>query len=86
MGGFKDTEYVVPLSLLAAAIVLCLPVLQLSAALGIALISSTVLLVLAPWFYLERRSRRKLKELLDKNDQLEGDQQVENSPRLRSDA
>lgn len=66
MGGFRDIEYVLPMSLLAIAIALCLPVVQLSPTLGIALIAAAVLVVLVAWIYSERRSRLKLKALLDK--------------------
>jgi hypothetical protein len=73
MGGFRDIEYVVPISLLAIAIALCLPVVQWSPAHGIALIAAVVLLFLVPWIYSERRGRRKLKELIDKDDRPIGD-------------
>jgi hypothetical protein len=68
MGGFRDIEFAVPLSVLAILIALCLPVLQLSPALFIALIAAAVLLVLVPWSISERRGRRKLKGLLDEDD------------------
>ena len=73
MGGFRDIEYVVPLSLLAVAIALCLPVVKLSPALGMFLIGAVVVLVLVPWFYSGRRGRRNLRELLDKVDHFRGD-------------
>ena len=73
MGGFRDIEYVVPMSLFAVAMALCLPVVVLSPALGISLIAAAVLLVLVPWIYSVRKSRRKLRELLDKDDLNGGD-------------
>jgi membrane protein implicated in regulation of membrane protease activity len=73
MGAFRDIEFAVPLSVIAILVALCLPVLQMSPALFIVLSAAAVLLVLVPWFYLKRRGRRRLKELLDKDDQSGGD-------------
>jgi membrane protein implicated in regulation of membrane protease activity len=73
MGGFRDPELLVPISFFAIAVALCLPVVQLSPALFIALIAAAVLLVLVPWLYSERRGRRRLNELRDRNDRPEGD-------------
>lgn len=70
--GFADLEYVMPLSILAILIVLCLPALQLSFWLFIVLVVPATLLVLVPWFIMERRGRRHLKELMEKGDRLDG--------------